>query len=61
MVIRDIVTRWNYTHAMIERALMLRRAIDRWVRDYDELAPLMLRQEDWEQLEHIKELLEVSF
>lgn len=25
MVIRDVVTRWNYTHAMIKRALMLRK------------------------------------
>lgn len=25
MVIRDVVTRWNYTHAMIKRALLLRR------------------------------------
>jgi hypothetical protein len=23
MVIQDVVTRWNYTHAMIKRALML--------------------------------------
>lgn len=45
---------------MIERALVLRRAIDRWVRDRDELAPLMLRQEEWEQLEQICALLKVS-
>lgn len=25
MVIRDVATRWNYTHAMIKRALMLRK------------------------------------
>ena len=24
MVIRDVRTRWNYTHAMIRRALLLR-------------------------------------
>jgi hypothetical protein len=23
MVIRDVATRWNYTHAMMERALLL--------------------------------------
>ena len=27
IVIRDVVTRWNYTHAMIKRALMLRKVI----------------------------------
>lgn len=26
MAIRDIITRWNYTHAMIRRALILRQA-----------------------------------
>jgi hypothetical protein len=25
MVIRDVVTQWNYTHAMIKRALLLRK------------------------------------
>lgn len=25
MVIRDVVTRWNYTHAMIDRAQLLRK------------------------------------
>jgi hypothetical protein len=25
MVIRDVVTHWNYTHAMIKRALMLHK------------------------------------
>ena len=25
MVIQDVVTCWNYTHAMIKRALMLRK------------------------------------
>ena len=25
MVIRDVVTRWNYTHAMIKRAILLRK------------------------------------
>jgi hypothetical protein len=25
MVIRDVKTRWNYTHAMIKRALLLRK------------------------------------
>lgn len=26
MPVRDVRTRWNYTHAMIERALLLKKA-----------------------------------
>ncbi|KAF5366557.1 hypothetical protein D9758_009004 [Tetrapyrgos nigripes] len=31
MVIRDVRTRWNSTHAMIQRARVLQSAIDEWV------------------------------
>ncbi|KAM5534208.1 hypothetical protein V8D89_012115 [Ganoderma adspersum] len=31
MVVRDVATRWNYTHAMIERAVFLQDAVDAWV------------------------------
>lgn len=27
MVVRDVRTRWNYTHAMIRRALLLQEVI----------------------------------
>lgn len=36
MVIRDVVTRWNYTHAMIKRALMLRKVTSWFSSDLDD-------------------------
>ncbi|KDQ63991.1 hypothetical protein JAAARDRAFT_117508, partial [Jaapia argillacea MUCL 33604] len=50
---------WNCTHVMIRHALLLRKAIDRWVIDYEELRPLLLSPEDWKLLEQIADLLKV--
>jgi hypothetical protein len=74
MVVWDVQTRWNYTHAMIKRALLLRKvmfvihstlqsvdyskAIDRWVSDREELCPLRLSAE-WDYLEKLCQMLEV--
>ncbi|KAJ7786783.1 hypothetical protein B0H14DRAFT_2353117 [Mycena olivaceomarginata] len=61
MVVRDSRHRWNYTHAMIERGMLLRRsAIDSWVFDREELRPLALQTEDWNHLEALGGLLKVS-
>jgi len=30
MVIRDVVTQWNYTHAMIKRAILLHKVSPRY-------------------------------
>ncbi|KAK0430961.1 hypothetical protein EV421DRAFT_1720930 [Armillaria borealis] len=59
MAIRDIITRWNYTHAMIERALILRKAIDNWVFATDELKPLLLTSAQWNMLEKLGSILGV--
>jgi len=59
MVVRDVSTRWNYTHAMIKHALLLRKAIDRWVHEHDELWALTLRADEWSLLEKLCGLLEV--
>lgn len=77
MVIRDVITRWNYTHAMITRALSLRdvstiphsrralnynfQAIDKWVFDLPELRPLLLQGDQWTLIKQIGELLEVLY
>ncbi|KAF5332340.1 hypothetical protein D9758_017443 [Tetrapyrgos nigripes] len=59
MVIRDVRTRWNYTHAMIRRARLLRSAINEWVLKHEDLLDLRLSKEDWTELEQIEKLLEV--
>lgn len=60
MPIRDVRTRWNSTHALLERAVLLRQVIKKWVEDRDELEHLRLSNHEWEQLEAVCELLEVS-
>ncbi|KAJ6612082.1 hypothetical protein B0H10DRAFT_1758992, partial [Mycena sp. CBHHK59/15] len=57
MVVRDVRHRWNYTHAMIERGLLLREAIDTWVIEKPELRPLSLNDDHWELLEALGGLL----
>ncbi|KAF8330254.1 hypothetical protein F5887DRAFT_895956 [Amanita rubescens] len=59
MVIRDVRTRWNFTHAMIRRALLLREAINSWVFAVPELHGLILKPSDWSILEQIADILEV--
>ncbi|EIN07765.1 hypothetical protein PUNSTDRAFT_27160, partial [Punctularia strigosozonata HHB-11173 SS5] len=58
MVIRDIRTRWNYTHAMIKRAEMLRESIKHWVFDTEEMQGVTLTDKDWIELKHIGDILE---
>ncbi|KAF8181168.1 hypothetical protein K438DRAFT_1841322, partial [Mycena galopus ATCC 62051] len=50
MVIRDVKHPWNFTEAMISRALLLRRAIHRWMLERDERHLLILSEEQWKIL-----------
>ncbi|KAJ7836780.1 hypothetical protein B0H14DRAFT_2362731 [Mycena olivaceomarginata] len=59
MIIRDVKHRWNYTEAMISRALVLRKAIQRWVLERDELHLLVLSDDHWKLLEALREILKV--
>ncbi|KAF8180717.1 hypothetical protein K438DRAFT_2167280 [Mycena galopus ATCC 62051] len=59
MVIRDVKTRWNYTEAMITRGLLLRKAIDQWVFDREELRPLLLTTDEWKMLQSLGKILKV--
>ncbi|KAF4611808.1 hypothetical protein D9613_004630 [Agrocybe pediades] len=59
MVIRDIRTRWNYTHAMIRRSLLQREAIDTWTFNNEALRAIVLSKNDWKQLEQIADVLEI--
>ncbi|KAF8997990.1 hypothetical protein BDQ17DRAFT_1177627, partial [Cyathus striatus] len=49
MVVRDVRTWWNYTHA-----------IDKWTFDVPVLRGFVLPPESWEYLEQIVDVLEVS-
>ncbi|KAF5349401.1 hypothetical protein D9758_015515 [Tetrapyrgos nigripes] len=54
MVIRDVRTHWNYTHAMIRRGRLLRsvsQAINEWVLKHEDLLDLRISKEDWAELE----------
>ncbi|KAJ7830584.1 hypothetical protein B0H13DRAFT_1471637, partial [Mycena leptocephala] len=57
-LIRDVKHRWNFTHAMIQRARMPRRAIDKWVKDRDELHHWRLSNDEWALLESLGDILE---
>ncbi|KAF8181164.1 hypothetical protein K438DRAFT_1725275 [Mycena galopus ATCC 62051] len=59
MVIRDVKTRWNYTEAMITRGLLLRKAIDQWVFEREELRSLLLTPDEWKMLESLGKILTV--
>ncbi|KAJ3723881.1 hypothetical protein C8R42DRAFT_578344 [Lentinula raphanica] len=61
MVIRDVATRWNSTHAMIKRGRLLSEAIDEWTFRNKDFRAISLRENDWIQLEQIERVLEVSF
>ncbi|KAF8347490.1 hypothetical protein F5887DRAFT_855625, partial [Amanita rubescens] len=58
MVIRDVCTCWNYTHAMIQRALLLREAINAWVFEIPEFYGMMLKPSEWAVMEQIADVLE---
>ncbi|KAF9009676.1 hypothetical protein BDQ17DRAFT_1235806 [Cyathus striatus] len=59
MVVRDVCTRWNYTHAMIRRGLLLKEAIDKWTFEVPALRGFVLTPNAWEYLEKLADLLEV--
>ncbi|KDR74579.1 hypothetical protein GALMADRAFT_15913, partial [Galerina marginata CBS 339.88] len=58
MVVRDVRTRWNYTHAMIRRALLQKEAIDTWVFNHENLRGLMHKSTDWKFLSEVADFLE---
>ncbi|KAJ7846727.1 hypothetical protein B0H14DRAFT_2583983 [Mycena olivaceomarginata] len=59
MVVHDVRHRWNYTHAVVECALLLKSAINSWVVKREELVSLNLNTTEWELLEKLGNLLEV--
>ncbi|KAJ3804504.1 hypothetical protein F5876DRAFT_6719, partial [Lentinula aff. lateritia] len=58
MVVRDVCTRWNYTHAMIRRAQLLQEAIDTWTFETEEMRPLLIDKKEWKLLEDLADILE---
>ncbi|KAJ7805465.1 hypothetical protein B0H14DRAFT_3153436, partial [Mycena olivaceomarginata] len=59
MVVHDVRHRWNYTHAVVECALLLKSAINNWVVKREELVSLNLNTTEWELLEKLGNLLEM--
>ncbi|KAJ7649685.1 hypothetical protein FB45DRAFT_1049884 [Roridomyces roridus] len=59
VVIRDVKHRWNYTEAMLKRALILPKAIHRWLIEREELHPLLLKDEDWSMLASLRTMLKL--
>ncbi|KAF8234795.1 hypothetical protein L208DRAFT_1259974 [Tricholoma matsutake] len=60
MVVCNVRTCWNYTHAMIHQALLLEEAIDSWTYGTWELRGLGLLRSDWKLLGQLVDVLEVQ-
>ncbi|KAJ3756617.1 hypothetical protein EV360DRAFT_7620, partial [Lentinula raphanica] len=58
MVVRDVRTRWNYTHAMIRRALLLQEAIDAWTLSTPKMQDLFILGREWKLLKELADVLE---
>ncbi|KAJ7830825.1 hypothetical protein B0H13DRAFT_1654922, partial [Mycena leptocephala] len=60
-LLRDVDTRWSSTLLMIDRAILLREAIDKFLSDpqFRELRKYKLGDEDWKALELFKRILAV--
>ena len=60
-LIPDIVTRWNSTDIMIERALNLRKALDNTAITIKELVKYKLSDSEWIIINEIHKLLQVLY
>ncbi|KZT28411.1 hypothetical protein NEOLEDRAFT_1035922, partial [Neolentinus lepideus HHB14362 ss-1] len=60
-LLRDVDTRWSSTLLMIERVLLLREAINRFLsnREFEELRKYQLSDVEWDTLEAYKKILAV--
>ncbi|KAJ7660136.1 ribonuclease H-like domain-containing protein [Mycena polygramma] len=60
-LLRDVDTRWSSTLLMIDRAILLRGAIDKFLSDdqFRDLHKYKLSDEEWEALEAFKRILSV--
>ncbi|KAF7328561.1 HAT family dimerization domain-containing protein [Mycena venus] len=60
-LLRDVDTRWSSTLIMIDRAILLREAIDKFLSDteFQDLKKYKLNNKEWEALEAFKRILAV--
>ncbi|KAJ3818132.1 hypothetical protein F5878DRAFT_494374, partial [Lentinula raphanica] len=58
MIICDVRTQWNYTHAMIQRALLLQEAIDAWTLSTPKMQDLFILGCEWKLLKELADVLE---
>lgn len=57
IVLRDVRTRWNSTHAMIERVMELREPYDLTLRSIPKLRKYVLLDDEWEKVSELLKLL----
>lgn len=57
VVLRDVRTRWNSTHTMIERAIELREPYDLTLTCIPKLKKFILHDEEWEKIQELMNLL----
>ncbi|KAF8232759.1 hypothetical protein L208DRAFT_1270277, partial [Tricholoma matsutake] len=58
-VVQDVRMRWNYMHAMICQAELLKEAINDWVFKTPGLRALLLMEDEWKTLGEMADILEV--
>ncbi|THU78735.1 hypothetical protein K435DRAFT_578893, partial [Dendrothele bispora CBS 962.96] len=60
-LLRDVTTRWSSTFLMIDRAIILREAIERFLASqrFQELEKYRLEDSDWDTLDLYRRVLEV--
>lgn len=58
VVLRDVRTRWNATHTMMERAKELRNPFDLSLQSIPKLRKYVLDDMEWEKIDDLLELLE---
>ncbi|KLO07203.1 hypothetical protein SCHPADRAFT_792411, partial [Schizopora paradoxa] len=57
MVVRDVANRWNYTDAMIVRGSVLRKAVNSWVINHENLQHLFITPSEWIWLDQVEGVL----
>jgi hypothetical protein len=55
--VKDVDTRWNSTHSMLARVVLLKGAINSWIRMRPEYINIILQEEEWSHVEFLVHFL----